>query len=43
MLKNVPVEVHGQPLTHGIREHTEAMRAFAESTGGASFASRVGF
>jgi len=28
-------EVHGQPPTHGIREHIQAMRAFVESTGGA--------
>ena len=33
---DVLVEVHGQPPTHGIREHIQAaMRAFVESTGGA--------
>ena len=31
---DVLVEVHGQPPTHGIREHIQAMRAFVESTGG---------
>ena len=32
---DVLVEVPGQPPTHGIREHIQAMRAFVESTGGA--------
>jgi hypothetical protein len=32
---DVLVEVYGQPPTHGIREHIQAMRAFVESTGGA--------
>jgi hypothetical protein len=32
---DVRVEVHGQPPTHGLDEHIEAMRAFVESTGGA--------
>jgi hypothetical protein len=31
---DVFVDVHGQPPTHGIREHIAAMRAFVESTGG---------
>jgi hypothetical protein len=31
----VLVDVHGQALTHGLREHIEAMKAFVESTGGA--------
>lgn len=33
---DVFVEVHGQPPTHGIREHIQAMRAFVVSTGGAT-------
>jgi hypothetical protein len=28
-------QVHGQPPTHGIREHIQAMKAIVESTGGA--------
>ena len=28
------VKVNGQPPTHGIREHIDAMKAFVESTGG---------
>jgi len=31
---DVIVEVHGQPPTHGIRQHVDAMEAFVESTGG---------
>jgi len=31
---DVLVDVHGQPQTHGIEEHIDAMRAFVESTGG---------
>ena len=31
---DVLVVVHGQPSTHGIREHIQAMRALVESTGG---------
>lgn len=31
---DVLVEVNGQPPTHGIEEHTAAMKAFVESTGG---------
>jgi len=31
---DVLVEVNGQPPTHGIREHIDAMKAFVESTGG---------
>jgi len=27
-------DVHGQPQTHGIREHIDAMKAFVETTGG---------
>ena len=29
---DVLVEVHGQPPTHGLSEHIQAMRAFVEST-----------
>ena len=32
---DVLVDVHGQAPTHGIREHIQAMKAFADSTGGA--------
>jgi hypothetical protein len=32
--EDVLVGVQGQPPTHGIREHIEAMKAFVESTGG---------
>jgi hypothetical protein len=32
---DVFVQVHGQPPTHGVREHIDAMKAFVESTGGA--------
>jgi hypothetical protein len=32
---DVLVHVQGQPPTHGIREHIDAMKAFVESTGGA--------
>ena len=31
---DVVVEVHGQPPTHGIQDHIDAMKAFVESTGG---------
>lgn len=31
---DVLVELKGQPPTHGIQEHIEAMKAFVESTGG---------
>ena len=31
---DVLVDVHGQPQTHGIQEHIEAMKAFVETTGG---------
>jgi len=31
---DVVVEVHGQPSTHGIQDHIDAMKAFVESTGG---------
>jgi hypothetical protein len=31
---DVFVQVHGQPPTHGVREHIDAMKAFVESTGG---------
>ena len=31
---DVLVEVKGQPPTHGIQEHIEAMKALVESTGG---------
>jgi hypothetical protein len=30
----VPVDVHGQPQTHGIQEHIAAMKASVETTGG---------
>jgi hypothetical protein len=32
--EDVLVDVQGQPPTHGIREHIEAMKAFVESLGG---------
>ena len=32
---DVLVNVHGQAPTHGIREHIQAMKALADSTGGA--------
>jgi hypothetical protein len=32
---DVLVDVHGQPPTHGVREHIEAVKAFVNSTGGA--------
>jgi hypothetical protein len=31
---DVLVDVHGQPETHGIKEHIDAMKAFVETTGG---------
>ena len=31
---DVVVQVHGQPPTHGIREHIDAMKALVQSTGG---------
>ena len=31
---DVLVDVHGQPETHGIEEHIDAMKAFVETTGG---------
>jgi hypothetical protein len=31
---DVVVHVHGQPPTHGIREHIDAMKALVQSTGG---------
>ena len=31
---DVLVDVKGQPQTHGIRAHIDAMKAFVESTGG---------
>jgi hypothetical protein len=31
---DVLVDVHGQPATHGIREHTDAMKALAQEAGG---------
>ena len=31
---DVVVEVHGQPTTHGIGEHIEAMKAFVQASGG---------
>ena len=31
---DVLVDVHGQPQTHGIQEHIDAMKAFVETTGG---------
>ena len=31
---DVLVEVHGQPATHGIEAHIDAMKAFVETTGG---------
>jgi hypothetical protein len=33
---DVLVDVHGQPQTHGIQEHIDAMKAFVEATGGAT-------
>ena len=30
---DVLVDVHGQPQTHGIKEHIDAMKAFVETTG----------
>jgi hypothetical protein len=32
---DVLVDVHGQPQTHGIQEHIDAMKALVETTGGA--------
>jgi hypothetical protein len=31
---DVLVDVHGQPKTHGIKDHIDAMKAFVETTGG---------
>ena len=31
---DVLVDVHGQPQTHGIEEHIDAMKAFVATTGG---------
>ena len=31
---DVLVQVHGQPPTHGIEEHIDAMKAFVTTTGG---------
>jgi SnoaL-like domain len=31
---DVLVDFHGQPPTHGIREHIDAMKAFIDTTGG---------
>jgi len=31
---DVLVDLHGQPQTHGIQEHIDAMKAFVETTGG---------
>jgi hypothetical protein len=31
---DVLVEVHGQPPTHGIQEHIDAMKAMVQATGG---------
>lgn len=31
---DVLVDVHGQPLTHGIGEHIDAMKAMVQATGG---------
>ncbi|MFI2652853.1 MULTISPECIES: hypothetical protein [Micromonospora] len=31
---DVLVDLKGQPQTHGVQEHIDAMKAFAESTGG---------
>jgi hypothetical protein len=31
---DVLVDVHGQPETHGIKEHIDATKALVESTGG---------
>ena len=33
-IDDVLVDVHGQPQTHGIQEHIDAMKAFVETTGG---------
>jgi uncharacterized Rossmann fold enzyme len=31
---DVLVDMHGQPQTHGIQEHIDAMKAFVDTTGG---------
>jgi hypothetical protein len=33
-IDDVLVDVHGQPPTHGIEEHIDAMEAMVQSTGG---------